>query len=227
MAGEDRAGMNGVKARGPNRPLHDQQDEFFRFSQFINSEVILRCHYNTMLTFEKFVHDEVAAGRMEQGLGRASVQEHLNQMCKATFLCLFSHAEEELENMARARFRSELEQVRDYASNSSVERFKCVIRDGFGIDLMTCTQWKVLKDAATVRNALLHCGGVIHHLPKSKKRKVEEVLRTRTDVLLRSGRLYVTEAWIDHVAKAFQELHDRMVDSLVEQAKQGDPRPPV
>lgn len=206
--------------------LHEQIDEFYRFSEWVNSEVVLQCHFNTMLTFEKYVDDEVAAGRMEQGFRNARVNQHRVQMCKATFLCLFSHAEEQLENLARSRFRGELEHVKDYAGKSGVERFKNVIRDGFGIDLKTCMQWKVLKDAAIIRNALLHCGGVIHHLQESKKRQIDEVLRTRSDVLLKSGRLHVTEEWIDHFAKALKELLHQMIDAYAEQARQGDPRPP-
>jgi len=216
-----------------------QFEAMHRWGQQHNMGLVIGYHNDVIRAVNKMYQDALEDGELDAIDHRIAMEQCVLMTKRTTFLSMFSHIEEELDNMAYSAFRGS--DLPNSFGQSGIARYKDILREGFGIDPDASAAFQVLNDAQLVRNCLLHGNGRPERVRDYVRVKLEEIRdegrydgdlviparREHPSGIAFGGHLQVEDGFINRMMAAFRELFDQMIHNLaVKKGLKGDYQPP-
>lgn len=236
MAGKDRDQLTPTEQQAA---ALEQFEAMQRWGQQHNMGLVIGYHNDVIRAVNKMYQDALENGDLDAIDHRIAMEQCVLMTKRTTFLSMFSHIEEELDNMAYSAFRG-CELPKSFGK-SGMERYKDVLREGFGIDPDASAAFQVLNDAQLVRNCLLHGNGRLDRVRDYARVKLEKLRdeglydgdlviparREHLSGIAFRGRVKVEDGFINRMMGAFRELFDQMIHNLaVKKGLKGDSQLP-
>jgi len=236
MAGEDRDQLTPAEQQAAALA---QFEAMHRWGQQHNMGLVIGYHNDVIRAVNKLYQDAIEKGELDEIGHRIAMDECVRMTKRTTFLSMFSHIEEELDNMAYSAFRG-CDLPKSFG-RSGMDRYKDVLREGFGIDPDASAAFQLLNDAQLVRNCLLHGNGRLDRVRDYARVKLEKLRdeghydgdlvipsrREHSSGIAFGGHLQVEDGFINRMMASFRELFDQMIHNLaVKEGLKGDHQPP-